>query len=127
MHSDILALYGRSFRAQLYLNSARSLKPLRVSRSDDSFSWTDIAEDGWLQVGSDGQSPAMDFVFRHSSSDRLYFDITLPGSPRDSTEHWRTAFNLKNLFDRRYYAAGLAQAVAVGDERTALMSVAYSF
>lgn len=85
MHSDILALYGRSFRAQLYLNSARGLKPLRLSRSDDSFSWTGIAEDGWLQVGSDGQSPAMDFVFRHSSSDRLYFDITLPGPPRDSS------------------------------------------
>lgn len=127
MHPDILALYGRSFRAQLYLNSARGLKPLRLSRSDDSFSWTGIAEDDWLQVGSDGHSPVMDFVFRHSSSDRLYFDITLPGPPRDSTEHWRTAFNLKNLFDRRYYAGGLAQAVAAGDERTALMSVAYSF
>ncbi|WP_342650436.1 hypothetical protein [Pseudomonas sp. REB1044] len=45
----------------------------------------------------------------------------------DSNDQWRTAFSLKNVFDRRYYAAGLAQAVAVGDERTALMSVAYSF
>ncbi|WP_412461388.1 hypothetical protein ACK2SD_03815 [Pseudomonas sp. SC11] len=43
----------------------------------------------------------------------------------DSNDQWRTAFNLKNVFDRRYYAAGLAQAV--GDEHRTLMSVAYSF
>ncbi|WP_462402505.1 TonB-dependent siderophore receptor [Pseudomonas sp. Marseille-QA0332] len=42
-------------------------------------------------------------------------------------EHWRAAFNLRNLFDQRYYAGGLAQAVALGDERTALMSLTYSY
>ncbi|WP_438282395.1 TonB-dependent siderophore receptor [Pseudomonas alabamensis] len=43
------------------------------------------------------------------------------------TPHWRTALNVKNLFDQHYYAGGLAQAVALGNDRTAVMSVTYSY
>lgn len=42
-------------------------------------------------------------------------------------EHWRAALNINNLFDRQYYAGGLRQAVALGNDRTALMSVSYSY
>lgn len=42
-------------------------------------------------------------------------------------EHWRAALNVNNLFDRDYYAGGLAQAVALGNDRTALMSLTYSY
>ena len=44
-----------------------------------------------------------------------------------ATPHWRAALNVKNLFDQHYYAGGLAQAVALGDDRTALMSVSYQY
>ncbi|PVZ20440.1 MULTISPECIES: TonB-dependent siderophore receptor [unclassified Pseudomonas] len=44
-----------------------------------------------------------------------------------ATPHWRTALNVRNLFDQHYYAGGLASAVALGDDRTALMSVTYSY
>lgn len=44
-----------------------------------------------------------------------------------ATPHWRTALNVKNLFDQHYYAGGLASAVALGDDRTALMSVTYNY
>ena len=43
------------------------------------------------------------------------------------TDHWRAAFNVRNLFDQHYYAGGLAQAVALGDDRTALASLTYSY
>ncbi|WP_050577352.1 TonB-dependent siderophore receptor [Pseudomonas cremoricolorata] len=42
-------------------------------------------------------------------------------------EHWRAALNVNNLFDRQYYAGGLRQAVALGNDRTAIMSVSYSY
>lgn len=42
-------------------------------------------------------------------------------------DHWRAAFNIRNLFNQHYYAGGLAQAVALGDDRMALMSVSYSY
>ncbi|CAG8863374.1 hypothetical protein PS627_00312 [Pseudomonas fluorescens] len=44
-----------------------------------------------------------------------------------ATSNWRAAVNVKNLFDQHYYAGGLAQAVALGDDRTALMSVSYQY
>ena len=41
--------------------------------------------------------------------------------------HWRAAFNVKNVLDKRYYVGGVAAAVAVGTERTAMMTVAYRY
>jgi len=40
---------------------------------------------------------------------------------------WRAAFNIRNLFDQRYFTGGLATAVAVGTERTALLTVGYRY
>lgn len=44
-----------------------------------------------------------------------------------ATDHWHAALNVRNLFDKQYYAGGLKQAVALGDDRTAMMSVSYRF
>lgn len=120
-----------------------------------AYTWAVITDDGDQRPSTVGQR--LDNVPRHTANvyarynlsgtvygwelngginavgERATNGYTLPGYALTnvgiaySTEHWRTAFNLKNVFDRRYYAGGLAQAVAVGDERTALMSVAYSF
>ena len=35
--------------------------------------------------------------------------------------------DVKNVFDKHYYVGGVAAAVAVGTERTAMMTVAYRY
>ncbi|TFY87088.1 TonB-dependent siderophore receptor [Pseudomonas nabeulensis] len=42
-------------------------------------------------------------------------------------EHWRAGFNVKNLFDREYYTGGVKNAVALGDDRTMMMTVGYRY
>ncbi len=42
-------------------------------------------------------------------------------------DHWRAALNLKNLFDKHYYSGGTARAVAMGDERTLLVTLGYRY
>ncbi|WP_144638015.1 TonB-dependent siderophore receptor [Bordetella genomosp. 13] len=44
-----------------------------------------------------------------------------------NAEHWRAALTVRNLFDKDYYAGGLAQAVALGDGRTAMMTLGYRY
>lgn len=40
---------------------------------------------------------------------------------------WRAALNLKNVLDQRYYAGGLAAAVAVGNSRTVMLTLGYRY
>ncbi|MCF5724795.1 TonB-dependent receptor, partial [Pseudomonas syringae] len=42
-------------------------------------------------------------------------------------EHWRAGFNIKNLFDREYYTGGVKNAVALGDDRTMMMTLGYRY
>ena len=42
-------------------------------------------------------------------------------------EHWRAGFNVKNLFDREYYTGGVRNAVALGDDRTMMMTLGYRY
>ncbi|KTC63415.1 IclR family transcriptional regulator [Pseudomonas fluorescens ABAC62] len=42
-------------------------------------------------------------------------------------EHWRAGFNVKNLFDKEYYTGGVARAVALGDDRTMMMTLGYRY
>lgn len=44
-----------------------------------------------------------------------------------STARWHAAFNIKNLFNQRYFTGGLAAAVAVGTERMAMLTVGYRY
>lgn len=85
MDQDILALYGTSFSAKLYLLTAEGTLPLRLSRSSDKFDWGFEPQDDWLQAGGDTDSPSMRFAFRFATSDRLHYEITLPGPPRDAS------------------------------------------
>jgi iron complex outermembrane receptor protein len=41
--------------------------------------------------------------------------------------HWRAALNVKNIFNTEYYAGGLARAVALGDDRTILLTLGYRY
>ena len=44
-----------------------------------------------------------------------------------STARWHAAFNIRNLFNQRYFPGGLAAAVAVGTERMAMLTVGYRY
>lgn len=40
---------------------------------------------------------------------------------------WRTALNVKNIFNTQYYAGGLANAVALGDDRVVMLTLGYRY
>jgi len=40
---------------------------------------------------------------------------------------WRAALNVKNIFNTEYYAGGLARAVALGDDRTVMLTLGYRY
>jgi iron complex outermembrane receptor protein len=42
-------------------------------------------------------------------------------------EQWHAALNLRNVFDKHYYTGGTPRAVAMGDDRTMLMTVGYRY
>ena len=44
-----------------------------------------------------------------------------------NAERWRAALNVKNVFNTHYYAGGLAKAVALGDDRTILLTLGYRY
>lgn len=44
-----------------------------------------------------------------------------------NAERWRAALNVKNLFNTEYYAGGLARAVALGDDRTVMLTLGYRY
>ncbi|MGY4525552.1 hypothetical protein [Pseudomonas sp. TE21394] len=81
MDDDTLAGYARSFRGKLYLRAADRDIPLRLSRSDDKFTWGITPEDDWLQAGGRQDSPLMSFHYDSHSDDRLHYHISIPGSP----------------------------------------------
>ncbi|TWC67550.1 iron complex outermembrane receptor protein [Herbaspirillum sp. SJZ099] len=44
-----------------------------------------------------------------------------------NAERWRAALNVKNLFNTAYYTGGLARAVALGDDRTVMLTLGYRY
>jgi len=40
---------------------------------------------------------------------------------------WRAALNVKNIFNTQYYAGGLANAVALGDDRVVMLTLGYRY
>ena len=40
---------------------------------------------------------------------------------------WRTALNVKNIFNTQYYAGGLANAAALGDDRVVMLTLGYRY
>ncbi|WP_343722559.1 TonB-dependent siderophore receptor [Herbaspirillum seropedicae] len=44
-----------------------------------------------------------------------------------NAERWRTALNVKNVFNTEYYAGGLGKAVALGDDRTVMLTLGYRY
>ncbi|OZI61876.1 TonB-dependent siderophore receptor [Bordetella genomosp. 11] len=44
-----------------------------------------------------------------------------------NADHWRAALTVRNLFDKQYFAGGLRNAVALGDDRTVLLTLGYRY
>lgn len=40
---------------------------------------------------------------------------------------WRAALTVRNLFDKAYFAGGLSKAIALGDERTVMLTLGYRY
>lgn len=72
---------------------------------------------------------------RAESAKRGYsFDYTVPGyAVADAAvgyvaSHWRAALNVKNVFDKAYYAGGLSNnVVSVGNPRTVMLNAVLSY
>lgn len=68
-----------------------------------------------------------------AESPRFAYGYSLPGyAVADAgvaydARHWHVGLTVKNLFDKRYYAGGLAAAVALGDNRVTLLNLGYRF
>lgn len=77
---------------------------------------------GWdLSAGMRGQGRA--FAYTYNLPGYVVADLGIGYS----TARWHAAFNIKNLFDQRYFTGGLAAAVAVGTERMAMLTVGYRY
>ncbi|MGO0792254.1 TonB-dependent siderophore receptor [Herbaspirillum seropedicae] len=44
-----------------------------------------------------------------------------------NAERWRAALNVKNVFNTEYYAGGLSKSVALGDDRTVMLTLGYRY
>ncbi|QJQ00114.1 TonB-dependent siderophore receptor [Herbaspirillum rubrisubalbicans] len=61
------------------------------------------------------------------------YGYTLPGyvvgdaGVAYNAERWRAALNVKNVFNTHYYSGGLQNAVALGDDRTILLTLGYRY
>lgn len=77
---------------------------------------------GWsLSAGARGQGPARAYTYEVPG-----YTVADVGVAYQRA-HWRLAFNVKNVLDQRYFVGGVAQAVAVGTPRTALLTVGYLY
>ncbi|ALM84890.1 TonB-dependent siderophore receptor [Bordetella sp. N] len=77
---------------------------------------------GWeLNAGARGES------------NRYTYGYYLPGyvvadvGVAYQAERWRAALTVKNVFDKQYYAGGLAAAVAMGDDRNVMLTLGYRY
>ncbi|MHC6223866.1 hypothetical protein ACYU03_03615 [Pseudomonas sp. X10] len=68
-----------SFRGKIYMVKDGGLVPLRLSRSDDKFTWGITPEYDWLQAGGKEDSPVFHFVFHSQTENRLHFNISGTG------------------------------------------------
>lgn len=82
------------------------------------------------------QSPGSPWSFNggfRGESSRFAYSYTLPGyvvadaGIAWDAQRWHLALSLKNVFDKHYYAGGLAAAVALGDDRSTMFNVGYRF
>ncbi len=120
-----------------------------------SYTMAVITDDGGAQPSTVGER--LDNVPRHSATVHARYRLdgkplgwTLDGGFRGESEkytngyfipgyavadvgvayeqtHWRAGFNIKNVFDKQYYTGGVARAVALGDDRTMMMTVGYRY
>ncbi|EJL85253.1 TonB-dependent siderophore receptor [Herbaspirillum sp. CF444] len=77
---------------------------------------------GWeLNGGVRGQS------MQRTSGYRLPGYVVADAGVAYNAARWRAALNVKNLFNTEYYAGGVARAVALGDDRTIMLTLGYRY
>ncbi|BDD90924.1 ligand-gated channel protein [Pandoraea sp. NE5] len=61
------------------------------------------------------------------------YGYTIPGfvvsdvGVRYTAPSWHAALNLKNIFNKHYYTGGLSNAVALGDDRSVMLTLGYRY
>lgn len=68
-----------SFSGKVYMLKNGHEIPLRLSRTQDKFSWTGAAENDWLQAGGTRTPPVLNFTYHSQTSDRWHFLISGSG------------------------------------------------
>jgi len=77
---------------------------------------------GWeLNGGVHGQG------MQRSSGYNLPGYVVADAGVAYNAARWRAALNVKNIFNTEYYAGGLARAVALGDDRTVMLTLGYRY
>lgn len=104
-------------------------KPLNAVPRHSFSLWTQYRFRGllagwWAGVGARGESAKRGYSFSYTVPGYAVADLGVGYTAR----HWRAAFNVKNVFDKSYYAGGLNNNVLpVGNPRVAMLNVVVNY
>jgi len=104
-------------------------KPLNAVPRHSFSLWTQYRFRGalagwWAGVGARGESAKRGYSFNYTVPGYAVADLGFGYT----ANHWRAAFNVKNVFDKMYYAGGLNNNVLpVGNPRVAMLNVVVNY
>lgn len=104
-------------------------KPLNAVPRHSFSLWTQYRFRGalagwWAGVGARGESAKRGYSFNYTVPGYAVADLGFGYT----ASHWRAAFNVKNVFDKSYYAGGLNNNVLpVGNPRVAMLNVVLNY
>ncbi|WP_404994939.1 TonB-dependent siderophore receptor [Cupriavidus pauculus] len=104
-------------------------KPLNAVPRHSFSLWTQYRFRGalagwWAGVGARGESAKRGYSFSYTVPRYAVADLGFGYT----AGHWRAAFNVKNVFDKSYYAGGLNNNVLpVGNPRVAMLNVVLNY
>lgn len=104
-------------------------KPLNAVPRHSFSLWTQYRFRGalagwWAGVGARGESAKRGYSFSYTVPGYAVADLGFGYT----ASHWRAAFNVKNVFDKSYYAGGLNNNVLpVGNPRVAMLNVVLNY
>jgi len=104
-------------------------KPLNAVPRHSFSLWTQYRFRGalagwWAGVGARGESAKRGYSFSYTVPGYAVADLGFGYT----ASHWRAAFNVKNVFDKAYYAGGLNNNVLpVGNPRVAMLNVVLNY
>lgn len=104
-------------------------KPLNAVPRHSFSLWTQYRFRGalagwWAGIGARGESAKRGYSFNYSVPGYAVADLGFGYT----ASHWRAALNVKNVFDKSYYAGGLNNNVLpVGNPRVAMLNVVLNY